>query len=172
MKDGEFPWKSAFLGDFRNIKFTSKQEQTHRVPWNRFESSGFISLTQLSWSKSLWRSSGQGSVVLLTAISNSLLYNSLWDPNKRIGSALLRQVRLHFSGGITAFHFLSLKRLSQVPHEHNDALSFLFYDLSHEQRADSQLSRSNTNGCVCIFQTWSVLIRLQAKKKKLRKLFL
>lgn len=102
-------------------------------------SSSFISLIQLSWSKSLWRSSGQGSVVLLTTISNSLLYNSLWDRNKRIGSAFLWQVRLHFTRGITAFHFLSLERFREVPHQHNDAPFFLVYDLSHTQGADSQL---------------------------------
>lgn len=39
--------------------------------------SDFISLIQLPWSKSLRRSSGQASVVLLTAISNALPYNSL-----------------------------------------------------------------------------------------------
>lgn len=85
-----------------------------------------ILIIQLSWSKSLRRSSGQGSAVLLTAISNSLPHNSLWDPDKRIGSALLRQVRLDFTGGITAFHFLSLERLSEVPHKHNDVLSVSF----------------------------------------------
>lgn len=64
----------------------------------KLKDSGFISLIiQLSWSKSLRRSSGQGSAVLLTAISNPLPCNSLWDPNKRIGSALLRQVRLDFT---------------------------------------------------------------------------
>lgn len=104
-----------------------------QLPAGKYEHSSLsnlffiILIIQLSWSKSLRRSSGQGSAVLLTAISNSLPHNSLWDPDKRIGSALLRQVRLDFTGGITAFHFLSLERLSEVPHKHNDVLSVSFF---------------------------------------------
>lgn len=87
-----------------------------KIRISKLNESGFITKVQVLWSKSLGHSSGQGSLDLLTAISNSLPHNSFWDPNKRIGSALLRQVRLHLTGGITAFHFPSLERFSEVPH--------------------------------------------------------
>lgn len=125
-------------------------------------------------------------MVLLTAISNALPYNSLWDPNKRIGSALLRQVRLHFTGGITAFHFLSLERFSEVPHQHNDVLSLLFYDLSwftvityENTKADVYMwswkytrwetaTKANTLGIVMLTEIYTVVRALHARHPQVK----